>query len=262
MSPDLLLGPPEGRPYRSEEDAKIRWIVPLLEQFGHDLHGDMSFEVPVRWQAGVQEHTGFADIVVYVGDIPIIIVETKKAGESLTRARNQAITYAKSYSPIVPFVVAHDRSSVRLYRASAQQDRLGEYVLVEDFPTRAELLALIGLSEELPAAAADRERAVARVIESEHYRYLLAECVRIVLSDPNVEGVPAVAELSKILLTKAYHEGHSTGRFRPGGNMAVLFNEAKVGFPELFRAGETIGVSRATFDQLVTKLAEVEVTGP
>lgn len=103
---DPLHGPPPGLPYLSEEDAKVRWVVPLLERLGHDKHEDMAFEVLVRWQAGGVAHTGFADIIGYVGDIPIVIVETKQPGQTLARARDQAITYAKSYSPIV---LAHDR---------------------------------------------------------------------------------------------------------------------------------------------------------
>lgn len=258
-APSLLAGPPPGRPLLSEEDAKIRWIVPLLEEFGHDRNLDMAFEVPVTWQAGTTTQSGFADIVVYVDEIPILMVETKRPGQSLAAARDQAVTYAKSFSPIVPFVLVHDRSRVVLYRASASVGRVGEYVVVGDFPTRTELLDLLGWAAEAPATVPERKAGIERVIESAHYRSLLQECARIVLAGGGVEGVHALAELGKVLLTKSYHETTQTGRFRAGASSNTLFNQAKTGFPGLFRTGERIELDRATFDALATRLAEVEV---
>jgi Type I restriction enzyme R protein N terminus (HSDR_N) len=255
---ELLAGPPPGRPYVSEEDAKIRWIVPLLEEFGHDRDRDMSFEVPVRWEAGGTTQEGRADIVVYVGDIPIIVVETKKPGLTLERAKRQAVTYAKAYSPIVPFVVAHDTDRVRLYRASAKPGRIGEYVLVDDFPTRSELLTLIGLAEEAPTAVPEREEAISRIVVSQHYRDVLADCVRLVLNTSSLEGVAAVSELAKVLLAKQHHENRETGRFQPGASIGPLFDEAKADLPGLFRAGERIQLDRTTFDAVASRLAEVE----
>jgi hypothetical protein len=253
---ELLAGPPPGRSYVSEEDAKVRWIVPLLESLGHDRNRDMSFEVPISWQTGTTTKTGFADIVVYLADIPIVIVETKKPGKTLNEARDQAITYAKAYSPIVPFVLAHDKDRVVLYRASAQKGRIGEYVLVDGLPSRPELLALIGF-EEVPPPGGSKAEAVARVVHSEHYRYLLDDCVRVIIR-AGTTGVGAVSELAKLLLVKRYHEANETGSFQPGANIKQLFDEAKADYPGMFKAGESIRLNRTTFDAVVAKLNEIE----
>lgn len=254
--PSLLEGPPPGRDYRSEEDAKIRWIVPLLEELGHDPNRDMSFEVPVHWQAGTTRQAGRADIIVFVGDIPVLIAETKAPGQSLNAAREQAITYAKSFSPIVPFVLAHDISRVVIYRASGEVGRQGEYVYVEELPTRADLLGLIGMTEERVVPVVDRTDAVSRVVASEHYRYILAEAIRIVLTGSGLDELKAVSELSKVLVAKTHHESRATGRFRPGANVREIFNEAKAAYPGLFRQGETIELDRRTFDDVARLLAQ------
>lgn len=79
----------------SEEDVKIKFLVPFLEYKGYESRC-IDFNKPIEIQEGRKQKTIFADAVIYTTSsktAPLIVCETKPANEPLTnKDKEQAIS--------------------------------------------------------------------------------------------------------------------------------------------------------------------------
>lgn len=110
----------------NEEDIKIKYILPWLEQSGLDIN-KLQFEQTFSVKIGRQtislsgsptkdKVSARLDILVKRGDKNLLIVETKASHLSLTNDdRDQAISYARLVHPIAPYAVVTNGNDYKLY---------------------------------------------------------------------------------------------------------------------------------------------------
>lgn len=89
----------------NEEEAKLKYVVPLLNRLGFKTVTDLHFEYALR--ARGRRHPKFADIIVKRGDQPILLIETKASRVNVRAAAGvrQAIDYARTFSAVIPYAI-------------------------------------------------------------------------------------------------------------------------------------------------------------
>ena len=86
----------------SEEDSKVKVIIPHLESIGYSKV-NMKFEEPITVKQGRETKTIFCDIVIYENSDPIIVVDAKNPREDLNEEdKEQVISYARLLKSIAP----------------------------------------------------------------------------------------------------------------------------------------------------------------
>lgn len=110
----------------NEEEVKVKYVLPWLEQTGVDLQDlqlERSFTVRVgRQNISVSSESvtasGRLDILVRRGEKNLCIVETKASDLALTNDdRDQAISYARLVHPLAPYAVVTNGNQYKLYNS-------------------------------------------------------------------------------------------------------------------------------------------------
>jgi len=99
----------------SEENIKIKIIIPLLQALGYDIKDNMQFE-----------YFG-ADIVLFDKDKPILIIETKSWNETLTKYLGQCLEYCLKIK--TPLVMITSGNHTLLYSCLLNPNKLKEPIL-------------------------------------------------------------------------------------------------------------------------------------
>src|SRR4051812_13913180 len=103
--------------WRSEEDVKVKFLLPFLRDHGYKDES-IRFEEAVVVQEGRKQKTIFADAVVYSSpssDAPLVLCETKAPDEVLDkRVKEQAISYARLLPRIAPLVLITNGTQVQV----------------------------------------------------------------------------------------------------------------------------------------------------
>lgn len=225
---------------KTEEDVKVKILLPLLREKGYDL--DLcDFEKSINVQQGRQSRNIFADVVIY-GDKrmqrPLIAVDTKPPKEPISdRDRGQAISYARLLDTIAPLAVVTNGHSVEAY------DTYSRRRLV-DLPDKRALVQHLKLnprSHDDAASLREEARHTLLSIDSvQAFKRILKSCHNEIRNNKGFDPTIAFDELSKIMFCKLYEETseHPT-RFR-----TTVFDES------LRRPGHT--VIHQIFDEMVT----------
>ena len=94
----------------SEQDVMSKVVVPDLAAHGYKESQTqfgpvvLRFEYPIHVQQGREKKTIFADLVVFVNEVPLIVVDSKNPREYITdNDRDQVISYARLLDNIAPF---------------------------------------------------------------------------------------------------------------------------------------------------------------
>ena len=87
----------------SEADVVSKVVVPDLATLGYvegtTRHGRVVIRhaYPINAQSGREKKTIFADLVIFVDDVPVIVVDAKNPREFLTdNDREQVVSYARA----------------------------------------------------------------------------------------------------------------------------------------------------------------------
>lgn len=202
--------------YNTEEDVRVKFLVPLLQARGYDT-ASIRFEQAIEVQEGRKRKTIFADAVVYASsqhEAPLVLCETKAPSEALTRrAREQAISYARLLPRIAPLVVLTNGHQVQVFQ-TLNKNRLGE------LPTRDQLTADVVdfvISRELQEALRIEARHELFIIDDvQSFKTLLGRCHNAIRNNEGFDPVKAFDEMSKVLFCKLYEEkkNTNTNRFR------------------------------------------------
>lgn len=119
----------------SEEDVKVKVVIPYLESLGYDK-SDMRFENSIEVTVGSKTTNVSSDIEILVDGAPQIIVDTKNPRQTLRHKDVlQAVSYAKLVkTPAAPMGFA--TNGIDLSGMSAIDG-----TALNDIPTKAALLA-------------------------------------------------------------------------------------------------------------------------
>ena len=253
----------------SEEDVKIKFLIPLLEERGYTTEA-IDFDVAIEIHEGRKRKTIFADVVVYTDaskQTPLLVCETKAPTEALNRsAREQAISYARLLPRIAPLVLLTNGSQVQVYR-SLDKSR------VEALPDRESLAAdLVGFAISPERQEALREEAKHELFiidDVRTFKSILRSCHNEIRNNEGLDPTAAFDEMSKVLFCKLYEEKENPkgNRFRLSvfddslerlnfNVVSKILEEAKeaAGYREIFSSDAAIQLKDRTVRKIVKLL--------
>jgi type I restriction enzyme M protein len=200
--------------WHSEEDVKIHFLLPFLEERGYK-RDCVRFDVGIEVQEGRKRTTIFADAVVYASPkskAPLVLCETKAPGEILDRkVRDQAISYARLLPRIVPLALTTNGAQVQVFQ-TLNKNR------IKELPRRKELQADIVnfvISKDLQEALRQEARHELFIIDDvQVFKRVLRSCHNEIRNNEGYDPVAAFDEMSKVLFCKLYEEKTNPERNR------------------------------------------------
>lgn len=189
---------------KTEEDVKIKVIVPFLEQLGYD-ESDMGYETPISVQVGTRKLPDIrADITIKVDGNVQLIIDTKRPSITLSEKEIlQCTSYAKLVStpPAVYAITTNGLDCVvtNIYTGKRTSEIPSKNQLVIDVnKTRKRELSSIQLREI---------RSVLLTLYSEQELYrIINKCKDIIEKRALVRTDQSFKEMTKILLVKMNEE--------------------------------------------------------
>ena len=223
-------------PLNSEDDCAENIVVPLLQRLGYDKN-NIGRKVSITGISG-HKFRKQAEIVVYVNELPALVIETKRIQHSLKEEDvNQVLSYAQLLNPPTPIAILTNGKNWEVYRFG--QDDIGN---LEAVPEPQELESLVNNRFELTIPREKQEAAERLLVTIENKTDLekaFREC-RKELAKEGLIAESAFDELTKILVCKfneekKFSEGLGTNRFTSqwlvgSGPLAALqqmFDDAK-----------------------------------
>ena len=210
----------------SEEDVKIKFLVPFLEDRGYG-QDTMDFGVAIEVHEGRKKKTIFADVLVYTSSAkqaPLLICETKPENEALSRSvKEQAISYARLLPQIAPLTLITNGSQVQVFH-TLDKSRVAE------LPKRAELdqdLFKFVLSPDAREALRQEAKHELFIIDDvTSFKGILKACHNEIRNNEGSDPTEAFDELSKVMFCKLYEEKErpKDNRFR----LSVFDDAAKL----------------------------------
>ena len=193
----------------SEADVVSKVVVPDLAALGYvegeTRHGRVvvRHEYPITAQSGREKKTIFADIVVFVDDVPVIVVDAKNPREFLTdNDREQVVSYARLLDKIAPYA-ALCNGSWQVYDAIRKQE-------IKALPRIADLLSdlqgrrlTIGQEDALRSQA---NRTLLAIDSARDLSRLMRRCHDTIRNLKGYDPTKAFDELSKVLFAKMFEE--------------------------------------------------------
>lgn len=251
----------------SEADVENKVIIPLFKILGViRTEADYKLRVPVPIRAGHETVTKQADIVIYKGGIPYIVIEAKSTG---ARIDDDAIAQLDSYAMWLParFGVACDGISFVLRGYFEGNERV--YLINK----KLSLLDLDLVSSVLCAENVSHISQISRHIiqdQSDSFSTLLKQIHQDIRDIDKLDPTNAFDEWSKLLFMKINEEKWSkehggTRRLsysqfkteveRENGSdyIANLFKRTCENYPNIFSTTDKINLSIAAIDSILKK---------
>jgi type I restriction enzyme M protein len=190
----------------SEEDVKIKFLVPYLKERGYKEDA-MDFEVPIEVHEGRKKKTIFADVLVYTSQAkkaPLLICETKPPNEALSKSvKEQAISYARLLPQIAPLTLITNGAQLQVFH-TLDKTRLAE------LPKRTELdqdLLKFVLSADVQEALRREAKHELFIIDDvTTFKGILKACHNEIRNNEGSDPTEAFDELSKVMFCKLYEE--------------------------------------------------------
>ena len=193
----------------SEADVVSKVVVPHLASLGYvegsTKHGGVVIrhEYPINAQSGREKKTIFADVVVFVNDVPVIVVEAKNPREFLTdNDREQVVSYARLLDKIAPYA-ALCNGSWQVYDAVRKQQ-------IRALPRIADLLSdLQGrrlTAVQQSALRSQASRTLLAIDSARDLSRLMRRCHDTIRNLKGYDPTKAFDELSKVLFAKMFEE--------------------------------------------------------
>lgn len=193
----------------SEQDVLSKVIVPDLIRLGYDeakrkTNGVvLRFNHPITAQQGREKKTIYADLVVFIRDVPVIVIDAKNPRAYLTdNDREQVVSYARLLTDIAPYAALCNGAWQTFDSIRKQQ--------IREIPTYRELLRdltrrrlTVGQKKSLVSQATRTLFAIESVRELSR---LMRRCHDIIRNLKGYDPTKAFDELSKILFAKMYEE--------------------------------------------------------
>lgn len=123
----------------TETETVVKRILPYLERRGYIVSTDLDFETAVKTTDRYTK--GYVDILVTLGKkSPSFLIEAKRISKKLTaKDRDQAISYARSKSIKVPFVVVTNGIDIHCYNTKNRKRILWDGKNSDKIPSKEQL---------------------------------------------------------------------------------------------------------------------------
>lgn len=250
-------------PLNSEDDCAENVVIPFIMRLGYDRN-QIRRKVSITGTSG-HRFRKQADIVVYIGERPALVVETKRIQHRLSEEDvNQALSYAQLLEPSTPIAVLTNGRDWEIYYLD--RDDIGG---LESVPEPQELESTI-LTVSSNVVQLEKRQAAERLLVTIENKGDLEIAFRECRKELAKEGLIAESafdELTKILTCKFNEEkrdaeGLAANRFTSSwllgsGPLAALqqmFTDAKQTF-NVFPTGTKIQIrSNETVEKIVREL--------
>jgi len=250
-------------PLNSEDDCAENVVIPFIMRLGYDRN-QIRRKVSITGTSG-HRFRKQADIVVYIGERPALVVETKRIQHRLSEEDvNQALSYAQLLEPSTPIAVLTNGRDWEIYYLD--RDDIGG---LESVPEPQELESTI-LTVSSNVVQLEKRQAAERLLVTIENKGDLEIAFRECRKELAKEGLIAESafdELTKILTCKFNEEkrdaeGLAPNRFTSSwllgsGPLAALqqmFTDAKQTF-NVFPTGTKIQIrSNETVEKIVREL--------
>lgn len=250
-------------PLNSEDDCAENVVIPFIMRLGYDRN-QIRRKVSITGTSG-HRFRKQADIVVYIGERPALVVETKRIQHRFSEEDvNQALSYAQLLEPSTPIAVLTNGRDWEIYYLD--RDDIGG---LESVPEPQELESTI-LTVSSNVVQLEKRQAAERLLVTIENKGDLEIAFRECRKELAKEGLIAESafdELTKILTCKFNEEkrdaeGLAANRFTSSwllgsGPLAALqqmFTDAKQTF-NVFPTGTQIQIrSNETVEKIVREL--------
>lgn len=250
-------------PLNSEDDCAENVVIPFLLRLGYDRN-QIRRKVSITGTSG-HRFRKQADIVVYIGERPSLVVETKRIQHRLKEEDvNQALSYAQLLEPPTPIAVLTNGRDWEVYYLD--RDDIGG---LESIPEPQELESIV-LAVSSTTFQTEKRQAAERLLVTIENKSGLETAFRQCRKELAKEGLIAESafdELTKILTCKFNEEKRAAEGLAPNrftsqwllgsGPLAALqqmFSDAKRTF-NVFPTGTQIQIrSNETVEKIVREL--------
>jgi type I restriction enzyme M protein len=193
----------------SEQDVETKVVVPELVKLGYDEKKRsrgvvLRFQHPITAQQGRQKKTIRADVVVFVNDSPLIVVDSKNPRQYLTdNDREQVISYARLIGDIAPYAALCNGHTWQVFDAVTKQQ-------IQALPTFRELIKDIQqrrlTSRQRKTLTSQATRTLFAIDSARDLSRLMRRCHDTIRNIRGYDPTKAFDELSKLLFAKMYEE--------------------------------------------------------
>lgn len=186
----------------SEDDCAENIVVPFLIRLGYD-RTQIRRKVTIFGESG-RMFRKQADIVIYLNDIPSLVIETKKLQHRLKEEdANQTLSYAQLLNPPVPYAILTNGHSWEVYRVF--EDSIGN---IEDVPEPGDLATYVSDFASVriePGRKQAAERLLVTIENKDQLEIAFRKC-RQALAREGLIAETAFEELTKVLVCKFNEE--------------------------------------------------------
>ena len=251
---------------RSEEDVKIKFLLPYLESRGYS-RDCINFNKAIEVHEGRKQKTIYADAVVYTTKAktaPLIVCETKPPTEALTKAvREQTISYARLLPRIAPLALITNGQTQVFQTVS--KTRISELPYRKDL--RDDFVRFVLSSEVQETLRTEAKHELFIIDDVQSFKRILKSCHDEIRNNEGYNPVQAFDEMTKVLFCKMHEErkhSNSSNRFRTavfddsierlGVNVvSQIWSETKANeqFKGLFESGSEILLEDRTIRKIV-----------
>lgn len=211
--PSLSPAPTAQLPYAavelySEQDVMSKVVVPGLAALGYDEAKKgagvvLRFNHPITAQQGRAKKTIFADVVVFVHDAPVIVVDGKNPRSYLTENdREQVISYARLLPDIAPYAALCNGPWQVFDSVNKQQ--------IKALPTLRDLLRDLQrrrlTTNQRRTLVSQANRTLFAIESARDLSRLMRRCHDTIRNLKGYDPTKAFDELSKVLFAKMFEE--------------------------------------------------------
>ena len=234
----------------SEQDAETKVIVPTLHNLGYIENQPrrdvvVKYRHPIDAQQGRERRKIFADIVVFVNGVPVIVIDAKNPRQYLTdNDRRQVISYARLVGDVAPYSALCNGRTWQVFDTitKEQLQRLPSYEeLIKDIQRKR-------LSNrQRQSLKTQATRTLFAIDSARELSRLLRRCHDAIRNLKGYDPTKAFDELSKLLFAKMYEEREvSEGRRKKNRFIAESVREMRDQGVEIVQSlwSETVGSDR------------------
>jgi type I restriction enzyme M protein len=250
----------------SEMDIVVKNIAPFLHQLGfHDDEILYNYPVPVG-----RGKTIYADIVIKIDDVALLVIEAKRPNENLRYFSPQAESYGLLLRSA--YYALTDGHDIIIFSTANSTEKYSGHLNITklNFLNRNKLSNLITKTVIVyDEDKIENAKKTAIIFEDiKNFSDILYDCQDIIRDNDGLTGSDAFDEIAKILFVKIFYEKKELAGKRnelkllelkdrdnlQGYFNTPLFQNVKNDNPDIFSNNETIKLSSETLLKLVEKL--------
>jgi type I restriction-modification system DNA methylase subunit len=193
----------------SAQDAESKVILPTLRELGYDESDPhktvvLRFQHPLTVHQGRERKTIYADVVVFVQDSPVIVVDSKNPRQYLTdNDREQVISYARLIGDVAPYAALCNGYTWQVFDSVSKQQ-------IRGLPTYGELIRDLQrrrlTRRQRQNLVSQATRMLFAIESARDLSRLMRRCHDVIRNLKGYDPTKAFDELSKLLFAKMYEE--------------------------------------------------------